>query len=114
MLHGVAPLKKECQDSFRWDPSSSSYTIKYGYESLLKDHYPTPPWAIWKQIWKSEALPKVKIFTWIVLKGKILTSKKLKKEVSAALQDVPSALRQKRLPSISLLDAPLPRSVGFL
>ena len=38
-----------------------------------------PIWTQWKIAWKSETLPKIKFFIWVLLKGKVLTSDNLKK-----------------------------------
>jgi len=38
-----------------------------------------PLWNQWRIVWKSEALPKIKFFTWTLLKGKILTAENLQK-----------------------------------
>ena len=74
LLHGASPLQKYSKDSFRWDPSSSAYTIKAAYGQLSQDLSPSPLWKIWKLVWKSEAIQKIKVFIWTLLKGKIITS----------------------------------------
>eukprot|EP00253_Pinus_taeda_P003424 PITA_03424 len=66
-------------DGFRWDPTGSSYTIKFGYHHIYNSTYQIPIWNHWRIIWKSEAIPKVKFFTWLLLKGKVLTSENLRK-----------------------------------
>eukprot|EP00253_Pinus_taeda_P022180 PITA_22180 len=38
-----------------------------------------PIWNHWRIIWKSEAIPKIKFFIWLLLKGKVLTAENLKK-----------------------------------
>lgn len=35
--------------------------------------------AIWKAIWNSDGLPKIKMFCWTLSHGKILTAEKLQK-----------------------------------
>ena len=69
----------EEEDTFVWDPSGGSYTFKTGYTTLQEVHN-QQDWAPWKFIWKTESLPKIKIFIWTLLKGKILTSKNLKRK----------------------------------
>lgn len=80
LLHGVAPTLRYEEDNFRWDPLGTTYTIKAGYDALLDDFLPSPLWVLCKQVWKSESLPKIKIFIWILFKGKILTTNNLKKK----------------------------------
>eukprot|EP00253_Pinus_taeda_P007578 PITA_07578 len=78
-LQNRAPIKKGAADGFRWDPTGSSYTVKSGYQYISNDTYQNPIWNQWQIIWKSEAIPKVKFFNWLLLKGKVLTAKNLKK-----------------------------------
>ena len=113
MLHGADPLVKGNQDSLRWDSSGPSFSIKVAYR-LLKEKFPSPHWPIWKLIWRSKAILKIKMFIWTLLKGKILTSDNLKKEVSMAPPDAPTVKVKKRLLSISLWDVPSPIIVGVI
>lgn len=78
-LKGVAPTSMEEEDTFVWDPSGGSYTVKIGYTTLQEEQN-QQDWAPWKFIWKTESLPKIKIFIWTLLKGKILTSENLKRK----------------------------------
>eukprot|EP00253_Pinus_taeda_P013124 PITA_13124 len=78
-LQNRAPIKKGAVDGFRWDPSGSSYTVKSGYQLICNNIYQIPIWNHWRLIWKSEAIPKIKFFTWLLLKGKVLTSENLRK-----------------------------------
>eukprot|EP00253_Pinus_taeda_P033267 PITA_33267 len=78
-LQNRAPIKKGAADGFRWDPTGSIYTIKSGYQHIYNDTYQTPIWNHWRIIWKSEAIPKIKFFNWLLLKGKVLTAENLKK-----------------------------------
>ena len=80
MLNGTTPLARREEDNFTWDPTGSPYSIKAGYEILLGEIYPSPSWAAWKQVWNSKALPKIKIFTWTLAKGKTLTVDNLNKK----------------------------------
>eukprot|EP00253_Pinus_taeda_P024410 PITA_24410 len=78
-LQNRAPIKKGAVDGFRWDPSGSSYTIKSGYQLICNNTYQIPIQNHWRLIWKSEAIPKVKFFTWLLLKDNVLTSENLRK-----------------------------------
>lgn len=78
-LQNRAPIKKGALDGLRWDPTGSGYTIKSGYQFICNSTYQSPVWNQWRIIWKSEAIPKVKFFIWLLLKRKILTSENLKK-----------------------------------
>jgi len=78
-LQNRAPIKKGAADGFRWDPTGSSYNIKSGYQFICNNTYQTPVWNQWRTIWKCEAIPKVKFFIWLLLKGRILTSENLRK-----------------------------------
>lgn len=86
-LAGAAPIKNEEEDDFVWDSSGGDYIVKTGYK-ILQDQQNQQEWSLWKVIWKTECLPKIKAFTWTLLKGKILTFdilKKKKKECKALL-----------------------------
>eukprot|EP00253_Pinus_taeda_P008935 PITA_08935 len=78
-LHNRAPVKKDAIDGLRWDPSGSTYTIKSGHHHICNGIYQTPLWNHWKIIWKSEVIPKIKFFIWLLLKGKVLTAENLSK-----------------------------------
>eukprot|EP00253_Pinus_taeda_P007019 PITA_07019 len=78
-LQNRAPIKKGATDGFRWDPTGPSYTIKSGYHYICNSTYQIPIWNHWRIIWKSEAIPKIKFFNWLLLKGKVLTSENLRK-----------------------------------
>jgi len=64
-------------DSFRWDPSGSIYTIKSGHQYICNNTFQMPLWNHWKIVWRTEALPKINFFIWLLLKGKILTAENL-------------------------------------
>eukprot|EP00253_Pinus_taeda_P003315 PITA_03315 len=78
-LQNRAPIKKGAADGLRWDPTGSSYTIKSGHHYICNSTYQIPIWNHWRLIWKSEAIPKIKFFTWLLLKGKVLTAENLRK-----------------------------------
>eukprot|EP00253_Pinus_taeda_P008137 PITA_08137 len=78
-LHNRAPIKKGAADGLRWDPTGSSYTIKSGHHYIYNNTYQIPTWNHWRIIWKLEAIPKIKFFTWLLLKGKVLTAENLSK-----------------------------------
>eukprot|EP00253_Pinus_taeda_P030665 PITA_30665 len=78
-LHNRAPIKKDAADGLRWDPTGTSYTIKSGHQHICNNTYQIPIWNHWRIIWKSEAIPKIKFFTWLLLKGKVLTAENLSK-----------------------------------
>eukprot|EP00253_Pinus_taeda_P019461 PITA_19461 len=79
LLHSKAPIKKNEKDGFRWDPSGSDYSIQAGHQHICYSTYPMTLWNHWRIVWESEALPKIKFFTWALLKGKILTTENLQK-----------------------------------
>eukprot|EP00253_Pinus_taeda_P019059 PITA_19059 len=78
-LHNRALVKKDEIDGLCWDPSGSTYTIKSGHHYISNSTFQMPLWNHWKITWKSEAIPKIKIFIWLLLKGKILTAENLSK-----------------------------------
>eukprot|EP00253_Pinus_taeda_P004596 PITA_04596 len=78
-LHNRAPIKKGETDGLRWDPTGSCYTIKSGHHYICNSTYQIPIWNHWQIIWKSEAIPKIKFFIWLLLKGKVLTAENLRK-----------------------------------
>jgi len=71
-LSGAAPINREDQDDFVWDPNGGEYMVKSMY-NLLQEHQNQQDWSLWKATWKTECLPKIKVFIWTLLKGKILT-----------------------------------------
>lgn len=79
LLVGAAPINKEDQDEFVWDPSEGNYTVKSGY-NYLQNYNSHDDWNLWKAVWKNECLPKIKFFIWSLLKGKIITVENLKKK----------------------------------
>ena len=77
-LHDIAPTKQNEEDCFCWDPTGTSYTVKDAYQHICNRDHPMSKWPHWKTVWKSETLPKIKFFIWVLLKGKVLTSDNLK------------------------------------
>jgi hypothetical protein len=58
--------------------SKGSYSQKLGYEALIEKENLIPP-CMGKLIWKLNCLAKTKLFTWILLKGKVPTWEDLQK-----------------------------------
>eukprot|EP00253_Pinus_taeda_P011184 PITA_11184 len=83
-LHSIAPTFKIDKDELRWDPTGTSYTIQAGYDYLNSKEHSAPTWIHWKILRKAKAIPKVKFFMWILLKGKTLTAENLKRRGIAA------------------------------
>lgn len=78
-LSGSTPINKEARDRFIWDPTGGNFIVKDGYK-LLQASSTISNWNLCTAVWKSECLPKVKLFNWTLLKGKILTAENLKKK----------------------------------
>lgn len=78
LLHNKVPIKKNERDGFRWDLTGTNYTVKAGHQYLYNSTFPMTLWNHWKMVWKSKALPKIKFFIWLLLKGKILTTENSK------------------------------------
>jgi len=79
LLVGAAPINKESQDNYIWDPNGEKFTVKSGYNFLQRyNNYDN--WNLWTTVWKNEYLPKIIFFAWKLLKGKILTVENLKKK----------------------------------
>ena len=76
---GSTPIGHNSIDGYRWDPTGMAFSMKLAYQTICKDLLPAPIWSNWKEFWKIEAIPKIKFFSWLLLKGKILTSDNLKK-----------------------------------
>eukprot|EP00253_Pinus_taeda_P016655 PITA_16655 len=60
-LSGSAPTNKMADDRYVWDPSGGKFTVKEGHK-LLQDTIATNKWNLYKVVWKSECLPKIKFF----------------------------------------------------
>ena len=78
-LTGSAPTNRMKEDSFVWDPNGGNYTVKEGYK-VLQNASATNNWPLQKAIWRTECLPKVKLFNWTLLHGRILTAENLRKK----------------------------------
>lgn len=79
LLHSKTPIKKNEMDGFRLDLTRSNYTVQARHQYLRNNTFPMTLWNHWIMVWKSEALPKIKFFIWVLLKGKILTAENLQK-----------------------------------
>lgn len=75
-LKGVAPLSLDSKDSLHWDPGGGVFSVKSRYASLHQQE--NNDWEHWREAWKIESLPKIKVFMCTLLKGKILTADNLK------------------------------------
>eukprot|EP00253_Pinus_taeda_P035640 PITA_35640 len=78
-LIGSAPTNRMSDDKFVWDPNGGSYTVKEGYRAL-QNASAINNWPLHKAAWRTECLPKVKLFNWTLLHGKILTAENLRKK----------------------------------
>eukprot|EP00253_Pinus_taeda_P013290 PITA_13290 len=78
-LIGSTPTNRLSDDKFVWDPNGGSYTVKEGYKAL-QNSTTSNNWHLYKTAWRTESLPKVKLFNWTLLHGKILTSENLRKK----------------------------------
>eukprot|EP00253_Pinus_taeda_P025799 PITA_25799 len=78
-LIGSAPTNRSSDDKYVWDPNGGSYTVKEGYKAL-QNASATTNWHLYKPAWRTESLPKVKLFNWTLLHGKILTAENLRKK----------------------------------
>jgi hypothetical protein len=78
-LVGSAPTNRMSDDKFVWDPNGGCYTVKEGYRAL-QNASPINNWSLHKVAWRTESLPKVKLFNWTLLHGKILTAENLRKK----------------------------------
>lgn len=111
LLKGAAPINYDEEDDFLWDPSGGKYTVKTGYK-ILQEQPNQQDWGFWKIVWQSESLPKIKMFTCTLLKGKILNREKLKKKASKAHQDSQCSYRQNKPFNIYFKTASSPKSAG--
>lgn len=60
-------------DKLRWGVKSGGYfSIKEAFQFLNAPPHPTPEEA-WKKVWDKALWPKVSLFLWLVMKGRILT-----------------------------------------
>eukprot|EP00253_Pinus_taeda_P032878 PITA_32878 len=76
---GSAPTNRLLDDKFVWDTTGGSYTVKEGYKAL-QNSTASNNWHLYKTAWRTESLPKVKLFNWTLLHGKILTAENLRKK----------------------------------
>eukprot|EP00253_Pinus_taeda_P033369 PITA_33369 len=109
-LQNRAPIKKGATDRLRWDPTGSSYTIKSGHHYICNSTYQIPIWNHWRIVWKSEAIPKIKFFTWLLLKGKVLTAENLRKRGINGPSRCPSCCSAEETIHHLFLDCPFAKS----
>ena len=65
-------------DVLRWGYTTrGSFNIREAYNIRITHH--TVEDDIWKQIWAVNLCPKVSLFVWLVVQGRILTSENLRK-----------------------------------
>lgn len=78
-LSGAAPIHREKEYRYIWDPSGGKYTVREGYK-FLQESTQAANWKLYTAAWKTECIPKIKHFNWTLLKGKVLTAENLKKK----------------------------------
>jgi hypothetical protein len=76
-LKGASPLHQNSQYSRGW--GAVGYTIKEGYKELLANKRNQTQTTWWKNVWNSDVLPKINLFCWTLMHGKILTGEILMK-----------------------------------
>jgi hypothetical protein len=54
------------------------YSVRQGYNLKIAEEVQSQRSAICKSVWGEDCLPKIKIFCWILVHGKILTAENLK------------------------------------
>ena len=78
-LSGLAPLKKTIKDKRGWGLSSGKYTAAEGYQNFSANYnVPRNP-EIWNYIWNCRTIPKIEMFSWTLMHGRVLTGENLEK-----------------------------------
>nr|KUM47713.1 hypothetical protein ABT39_MTgene5900 [Picea glauca]QHR92075.1 hypothetical protein Q903MT_gene6111 [Picea sitchensis] len=54
------------------------FSVKQGYLSNLISQDLPPQAAQWKRLWSGDCLPKVRLFCWVLVHGRILTAENMK------------------------------------
>jgi hypothetical protein len=67
-------------DEQGWDSKGLEYIVKARYNSLLQDVSNPLCSRIWQFIWKGDLLPKINVFNWLMVHGRLLTVENYKKE----------------------------------
>ena len=79
-LIGIAPLCQNKKDKRGWGDRSGYYTSIEGYQRFSADfNVPGNPKS-WNYNWSNTTLPKIDLFTWTLLHGRILTGENLEKK----------------------------------
>ena len=79
-LAGIAPLCQNKRDKRGWGDHSGNYTASEGYQRFSADfNVPGNP-KVWNYNWTNTTLPKIDLFTWTLLHGKILTGENLERK----------------------------------
>ena len=77
-LSSIVPVARESKYCQGWG-NTSSYNSAYGYRVFLALPNATNNPAIWKNLWNSPTLPKIDLFYWTMVHGRILTGDNLEK-----------------------------------
>lgn len=99
-LAGAAPINKKIHDSYVWEPSGGNFTVKSRYK-FRQPINNLEKWNLRSAVWKNECLPKIKLFAWTLLKGKILIMENLRKKGIQGHPCVFYARRRRKAVSIS-------------
>ena len=75
-LQGNASISKSSKDVLGWG-KNGNYMVKEGYKKLSSDSSIVE--SIWKKVWKSDCIPKVNSFIWLLVHNKLLTAENLRK-----------------------------------
>ena len=78
-LSGLAPLGKNIKDKRGWGMSSGKYTAAEGYQNFTANYNVPGNPEIWNYLWNCRTIPKIEMFSWTLMHGRVLTGENLEK-----------------------------------
>ena len=78
-LAGIAPLYQNRRDKHGWGEQTGNYSTSEGYQRYSAYfNVPTNP-KIWNYNWNNTSLPKIDLFIWTLLHGRILIGENMER-----------------------------------
>ena len=78
-LIGLAPLDKITKDKHGWGTVSGRYSMTKGYHRLYANYNVPGNPGIWNYLWNCGTVPKIEMFTWSLMHGRVVTCENLEK-----------------------------------
>ena len=110
-LHGLSPSCLSIKDRVGWG-KTGQYNVKEGYNLISKEHMSAE--KVWKLVWHPDSIPKVNMFTWLLLHNKLLTAENLRKRGIQGPSRCVLCSQLKKPPATSFFNVKFPGWSGSL